>query len=80
MKKQCIKTFKQIYKNPKTKEKKEFSYTVGVVLDTNGYVYRIMNLDSLSIWNRTFKTFKEASEFLIRHPHNIENQKRIGDK
>lgn len=76
MKKQCIKTFKQTYRHPETQEEKEFSYRVGVVLDTKGYVYRIMNMDSLSIWKSyVFKTFKEAEEFLTKHPHNIENQK-----
>jgi hypothetical protein len=77
MKKQCIKTFKQIYKDLVTKEEKSFSYKVGVVLDTQDYTYRIMNLDSLSIWkNYKFKTFKKAEEFLTNHPHNIENQKK----
>lgn len=73
MKKQCIKTFKQTYKDLETKEEKEFSYRVGVVLDTQTYTYRIMNMDSMSIWkNYNFKTFKEAESFLAKHPHNIE--------
>lgn len=77
MKKQCIKTFKQIYNNPHTKESQEFSYKVGIVKDTADYTYRILNIDSYSIWaNYKFKTFKEAEEFLTNHPHNIENQKK----
>lgn len=77
MKKQCIKTFKQTYNNPNTKEKTEFFYKVGVVKDTVDYTYRILNLDSFSIWAKyKFKTFKEAEEFLTKHPHNIENQKK----
>ena len=70
MKKQCIKTFKQVYK--KDGETKEFTYRVGVIKDTEGYVYRIMNFDDLTIWKTyRFNTFKEAEEFLDRHPHNI---------
>lgn len=75
MKKQCIKTFKQIYKDPKTQEKKEYIYKVAVIKDTNGYKYRIINLEYMSIWNKFFDTFNEAVEFLTKHPHNIENQK-----
>ena len=76
MKKQCIKTFKQIYNDPETKEKREYSYTVQIVKDTNGYKYRIINMKDLTIWNRYFDTFKEAEEFLNKHPHNIENQNK----
>ena len=74
MKKQCIKTFKQTYK--KDGIERGFSYQVCVVRDTDGYVYRIMNMDEMSIWKSyRFKTFKEAENFLNKHPHNIENQK-----
>lgn len=74
MKKQCIKTFKQIYKDQKTQERKEYSYTVQIVKDTDGYKYRIMNMKDVTIWNRYFDTFGEAEEFLNKHPHNVENQ------
>ena len=45
MKKQCIKTFKQIYKDKETIEEKEFFYKVGIVKDTEDYKYRIINLE-----------------------------------
>lgn len=75
MKKQCIKTFKQIYKDPNTKEEKSFTYRMTIVKDTEDYMYRLMNLDELSIWKeKRFKTFKTAEEFLNKHPHNIDRE------
>lgn len=75
MKKQYIKTFKQIYKDQKTQERKEYTYDVMVVKDTNGYKYRILNLESMTIWKKFFNTFNEVVDFIDKHPHNIENQK-----
>lgn len=75
MKKQYIKTFKQIYKDQKTQERKEYIYDVMVIKDTNGYKYRILNLESMTIWKKFFNTFNEAVNFIDKHPHNIENQK-----
>lgn len=73
MKKQYIKTFKQIYK--KDGKIKEFTYRVGIVQDTEEYIYRIINLDNLTIWKTyRFNTFKEAEDFLNRHPHNIDRR------
>jgi hypothetical protein len=75
MKKQYIKTFKQIYKDKNTNEEKSFSYKVGIVKDTESYQYRIMNFDSLTIWKHiSFKTFKEAEDYLNKHPHNINRE------
>lgn len=72
---QYIKTFKQIYFNHQEQCVKEFTYRVGIVKDTEGYVYRLMNFDSLSIWKKyRFKTFEEAKHFIDNHPHNLERQ------
>lgn len=74
MKKKCIKTFKQIYLN-KEGQKKEFNYKVTIVQDTEDYSYRIMNLDLFSIWKKwKFKKYKDAEDFLNKHPFNIERQ------
>ena len=72
MKNQCIKTFKQIYKDKETLEEKEFFYKVSIVKDTEDYKYRIINLDSMSIWKGwKFDTYNEAKNFLIKHPNCI---------
>jgi len=74
MKKQCIKTFKQIWKN-KEGVQKEFFYRVAVVRDTIDYKYRIMNLDELSIWKEwKFDTFNQAKDFIIKHPLCVERE------
>lgn len=72
MKKRYIKTFKQVYFDKKEQCQKEHIYHVGIVKDTEDYMYRIMNFDELSIWKTyRFKTFKEAQHFIDNHPHNI---------
>lgn len=72
MKKQCIKTFKQIYKDKETQQEKSFLYHMIIVRDTEDYQYHLLNVDSMSLWkNYRFKTFKEAELFLNKHPHYI---------
>ncbi len=75
MKKRYIKTFKQVYFDQKDQCQKEHMYCVGIVKDTEDYMYRIMNFDELSIWKTyRFKTFKEAQHFIDNHPHNIDRK------
>ena len=71
-----IQTFKQIYFHQKEHKVKERIYHVGIVRDTEDYMYRIMNFDDLTIWKtHRFSTFNDAKEFLDKHPHNIINNK-----
>lgn len=75
MKKECVKTFKQIYYNKKTKEKISFIYHMSIVRDTEDYQYRLLNIDSMTLWKKyRFKTFEEAEDFLNKHPHNIDRE------
>lgn len=74
MKSNVIKTFKQTYTD-KNNIQRSFCYNVTIVKDTEDYTYRILNLDSFSIWKaQKFKTYKEALKFIEKHPHNLENQ------
>lgn len=67
-----IKTFKQIYKDKETNEEKEFTYRMSIVKDTVNFKYRLINLDSMSIWkNWEFDTYNDAESFLNNHPHCI---------
>ena len=75
MRKKYLKTLKQIYEDPQTKERKEYFYDVAVIKDTNGGKYRIINLKDMTIWIWSFDTLNEAVSFLNKHPHNIDNQK-----
>lgn len=72
MKKQCIKTFKQIYKDKETQQEKSFLYHMIIVRDTEDYQYLLLNMDTMTLWkNYRFRTFKEAESFLNKHPHYI---------
>lgn len=72
MKSNVIKNFKQTYK-AKDGSLGINEYRVTIVKDTTDYTYRILNLNSWTIWsNRRFKTFNEAVNFLDKHPHNTE--------
>ena len=76
MKKENIITFKQIYNGKRKDFKKEWTYQVTPILDTNDYKYKIMCLDGgkyPSIWKDwKFDTFDEAMNFLLKHPHYYE--------
>ena len=78
MKSTVLRTFKQIYKHPETKEEKEYSYQVAIVLDTENYKYRILNVTSCSLWkNICFDTIKAANDFLDKHPHSTGAKQEI---
>lgn len=75
MKKECIKTFKQVYKDKVTGKEREFSYRMGIVKDTEDYTFRLINLDEMAIWKRwRFTTYEQAENFLDRHPHNVDRK------
>lgn len=59
MKKECIKTFKQIYKDKEAQQEKSFLYHMTIVRDTENYQYRLLNMDTMTLWkNYRFRTFK----------------------
>lgn len=75
MKKKCIKTFKQIYKDKETQQEKSLLYHMTIVRDTEDCQYRLLNIDTMSLWKKyRFNTFKKAEDFLNKHPHNIERK------
>ena len=72
MKRTYLRNFKQVYRDPKTKEEKTYFYQVTIVKDTDDYSYRILNVTSGTIWkDRRFKSMEEALEFIENHPHAI---------
>ena len=72
MKRTYLRNFKQVYRDPKTKEEKTYFYQVTIIKDTDDYSYRILNVTSGTLWkDRRFKTMKEALEFIEDHPHAI---------
>lgn len=78
MKRTYLRNFKQVYKDPETKEKKEYFYQVTIVKDTDDYSYRILNVTEGTIWkDRRFSTMNEALDFINMHPHAIEEVKEI---
>lgn len=78
MKRTYLRNFKQVYKDPKTKEEKEYFYQVTIVRDTEDYSYRILNVTEGTLWkDRHFNTMNEALDFINMHPHAIEETKEI---
>lgn len=70
MKSTILRTFKQVYNDKVTKEKKEYEYQVAIVRDTNDYKYRILNVTSGTLWAKlSFNTFEDADLYLSKHPH-----------
>ena len=78
MKRTYLRNFKQVYRDPKTQEEKEYFYQVTIIRDTDDYSYRILNVTSGTIWkDRRFNTMNEALDFINMHPHAIKETKEI---
>ena len=76
MKRTLLQDFKQIYK--KNGEEHIYNYQVTIVLDTQDYKYRIINVTSGSVWkNNSFETYDEAKNFLCKHPHFTGSGKEV---
>lgn len=76
MKRTLLQDFIQIYK--KDGKENKYNYQVAIVLDTQNYKYRIMNVTSGSIWKEhAFKSYTEAEKFLHDHPHSIGEGREI---
>jgi hypothetical protein len=75
MKRTYLRNFKQIYKNPDTKEEKEYFYQVAIVKDTDDYSYRILNVTEGTLWkDQHFYTMNDALDFINAHPHAIKEK------
>lgn len=78
MERTYLRNFKLVYKDPETKEEKEYFYQVTIVKDTDDYSYRILNITEGTLWkDRRFNTMNEALDFINMHPHAIEKAKEI---